>query len=123
MFSRITRMLHRAGELGKHHPFNPSRKSNKMVIHKQALDEYEYLRSIVEELNNVAVDLYREGDFKTAIVDYEWFSHNVLHKVSINIEKIFSRMTGFVIPTIARNVSCQLILHETAQPIFMVITL
>eukprot|EP00586_Coscinodiscus_wailesii_P005767 CAMPEP_0172482118 /NCGR_PEP_ID=MMETSP1066-20121228/8381_1 /TAXON_ID=671091 /ORGANISM="Coscinodiscus wailesii, Strain CCMP2513" /LENGTH=469 /DNA_ID=CAMNT_0013245011 /DNA_START=157 /DNA_END=1566 /DNA_ORIENTATION=- len=42
-----------------------------MVIHKQALDEYEYLRSIVEELNNVAVDLYREGDFKTAIDLYK----------------------------------------------------
>mmetsp|Transcript_46525 Transcript_46525/g.56333 ORF Transcript_46525/g.56333 Transcript_46525/m.56333 type:complete len:493 (+) Transcript_46525:129-1607(+) len=70
MLSRIKTML-LSSHVKKHHPSDLSCKNEKMSTHNGTVDESEYLRNIAVELNNVAVDLYREGHLDTAIDLYK----------------------------------------------------
>jgi len=55
----------------RRHPLHLSQKVEKISCHRQTFDEFECLRNIAEELNDVAVDLYRRGDNMTAIDLYK----------------------------------------------------
>eukprot|EP00586_Coscinodiscus_wailesii_P007971 CAMPEP_0172521444 /NCGR_PEP_ID=MMETSP1066-20121228/292582_1 /TAXON_ID=671091 /ORGANISM="Coscinodiscus wailesii, Strain CCMP2513" /LENGTH=441 /DNA_ID=CAMNT_0013304357 /DNA_START=48 /DNA_END=1369 /DNA_ORIENTATION=+ len=70
MFSRARTML-RPDRLRKRRPLHVCQESEKAPCHRQTFNNHEYLRNIAQELNNVAVDLYRRGDYTTAIDLYK----------------------------------------------------